>query len=90
MQIKAGRARILSLSDERQIIRQIHLLRELRVPFTAKRIVTKAAVSHVSERTVSRCLSKLGYRHRLSRKKGLLSKDDLKQREKLANHVLKT
>ena len=61
---KAGRPRILTLRDERQIIRHLHLLRGQRVPFTAKRIRTEVAVNHVSERTVRRCLNKYGYRYR--------------------------
>ena len=69
---KAGRPRILTPRDERQIIRQIHLLRGQPVPFTANRIRTEAALNHVSERTVRCCLNKHGYCYRQSRKKGLL------------------
>ena len=87
---KAGRRRILTLRDERQIIWQLYLLRGQRVPFTAKRIRTEAAVNNVSERTVRGCLNKYGYRYRQSRKKGLLSKDDMKKPKKFANRVLNT
>ena len=66
------------------------MLKGQRVPFTAKRIRTEAAVNHVSERIVRRCLNKYGYRYRQSRKKGLLSKDDMKKQKKFANRVLKT
>ena len=65
------------------------MLRGQRVPFTAKRIRTETAVSHVSERIVRRCLNKHGYRYRQSRKKGLLSKDDMRKQKKFANSVLK-
>ena len=87
---KAGRPRILTLRDEQQIIRQLHLLRGQHVPFTANRIRTEATVNHVRERTVRHCLNKHGYRYRQSRKKGLLSKDDTRKQKKFANGVLKT
>ena len=86
---KACTPRILTLRDEWQIIGQRHLLRGQRVPFTAKRIRIEAAVNHVSERTVKRCLNKHWYRYRQSCKKGLLSKDDMKKQKKFANSVLK-
>ena len=35
-------------------------------------------------------MNKHGYRYRQSRKKGLLSKDDMKKQKKFANRVLKT
>ena len=88
--LKADRPRILTITDERQIINQFHLLRGQCFPFAAKRIRTEAEVNHVSKRTVRCCLNKHGYRYRKSCKKGPLLKDGMKKQKKFAKHVLKT
>ena len=78
-----GRPRILSLRDERLIIRTLHRLRSERASFSVRKIQEETGL-HVSFKTIYRVLRKHGYRYRQSRKKGLLSKNDLQKRLKFA------
>jgi len=79
-----GRPRILSVREERLIIRTLMNLRRHRASFTAKRIQEEAGLQHVSIRTIQRVLHRHGYKYKQSRKKGLLSCKDKKRRLQFA------
>ena len=83
-----GRPRKLSLRDERNILRQISVLRSQKVNFTIKRLRLSAGIAHdVSDETVRRVLHRHNFAYRHSAKKGILSKADLSQRLKFAKTV---
>lgn len=83
-----GRPPKLSSRDKRAILRQIPKLRESVGSFTTKRLrVTSGIGNRVCDETIRRTLkeNKYGYYH--SRKKGILKRDDLKERLKFAKKV---
>ena len=82
-----GRPKVLSLRDERLIVRTLQRLRSERASFSARKIQEETGLFNVSLKTIYRALRKNGYRYRQSRKKGLLSKDDLKKRLKFARSM---
>ena len=77
-----GRPCKLSDQDERSIVRSIGKLRESDGHFTSKRVQVESAVNHVTNRTVRNCMNRNGYKYLRSRKKGLLSVQDMKKRTK--------
>ena len=61
--LNKGRPKILSLRDERNIVRQISRLRSKIGPFTLKRLAREAGIAEdVSMSTISRVLRKHGFR----------------------------
>ena len=79
---KGGRPRKLSNRDKRALIRALLWLRENEGRYTIKRVMEQAGFTeaHLSERSVSRYLNSQGYFSLQARKKGLMSRMDLKKR----------
>ncbi len=76
-----GRPPKLTPHDKRQILRSVPKLRQTDGSFTSPRVAVEAGVGQkVSNRTVRRILNKEGYSYLQSRKKGLLTQQDLKAR----------
>ena len=89
--MNTGRPPVLSQRDERKIINTVTKLRNEVGHFTSKRVKLEAGIENqTSIRTVRRCLNRFGFYYRHSRKKGLLTKDDMKTRKKFACKVIKT
>ena len=84
-----GRPNKLSLQDDRNIIRSVHKLRLSEGSFTSRRVQTESGVLDVSNRTIRRVLNKHNYFYLRSRKKGLLTKKDLKKRLKFCRNIIK-
>ena len=83
-----GRPPVLDDRDKRAILREMPKLRSNRGAFTVKKLMNECGiVDQASRRTVSRFLNKRGYRYLHSRKKGLMTKLDLKKRVKFARNV---
>lgn len=86
----AGRPRKLTFRDIRRIKMTFPRLREHAPSFTSKKVKLEAGIGNdVSNKTVRRCMNNLGYHYCQSRKKGLLSKEDMKVRQKFARKVKK-
>jgi len=80
-----GRPRKLSLRDERNLIRQLHICRRTIGSFSAKRLRMEAGIAPtVSIWTIRKALKKHGYHYLQARKKGLLTPKDLRRRLKFA------
>ena len=84
-----GRPRKLSIRTQRNLIRQLNLLREKEPNWTIKRLIEVAGVSNVSVRTVNRFLNESGYSYLQARRKGLLSNGDRKKRVAFARRMVK-
>ena len=86
-----GRPKVLTLRDERNILRQIpKLRRSMQGNFTLKDVRTGAGVREdVCDMTVSRVLHKEGYHLRRARRKGILTEKDVRIRLKFARHAKK-
>lgn len=83
-----GRPSKITDQHKRRILRAIPKLRELEGTFTAPRIRLEAGLEgKCSVRTVRRVLNKAGYFYLQSRKKGLMTAKDLKDRVKFCNKV---
>ena len=83
-----GRPSKLSERDKRSILRQVQVLRDSVGHFTSRHVRVSAGIgSRVSDETVRRVMRRdgLGYRH--ARKKGLLTRKDLKLRGEFARKV---
>ena len=78
--LNKGRPKKLSAQDSRNIIRTLGKVRKTDGTFTSRRLQLQAGCTHVSNKTVTRCLNKAGYHYLQSRKKGLLTAQDLKKR----------
>ena len=78
--VNPGRKKMLTVRDERKIIRTVGVLRKSVGSFTSKGVHSESGVSHVCNRTVRRCLNRAGYHYLQSRKKGLLLRKDLTKR----------
>ena len=90
-----GRPSKLSRNDRRNIKKLITETRESIGSFTSKRIQVSAGLEHVSNRTVRRAMNKHMYGYLHTRKKGVLSPDDIVLRlqwakEKVRNKVNQT
>ena len=87
-----GAPRRLSLRDERNILRQIPLLRKtLRGSFSLNDIRNAADVpKDVSDSTLRRVIHRAGYRYRPSARKGVLSESDARARLKFARNASRT
>lgn len=79
---KLGRHEKLTVRDKRKLHRAIISLRELNPNFTVMEVVQRSGIDlNVAHyRTFLRQIRKFGYQFRQSRKKGLLSSHDLKER----------
>ena len=76
-----GRPSKLTPKDKRRILRSVPKLRDTDGSFTSPRIAVEAGVEDkVSNRTIRRVLRSDGYSYLRSRKKGLMTKEDLKKR----------
>ena len=84
----AGRRRKFNEREERRIRRAIHSLRRRQGNFTAKGLLVELRIppTEVSVRTVQRHLHRMGYSYVHSRRKGVLSDKDRKQRLAFAKH----
>lgn len=84
-----GRPRKISERDKRLILRQIPLLRAEGGSFTIKRLRLAAGIdkNYCYDQNIQRVLHSEGYRYYHSRKKGLLTKKDLRNRLKFARKV---
>jgi len=89
--LQRGRPRKISKPQERHLLRQLKKLREVEGTFSVSRLMAAAGISeaHVTRRTVLNVLHRNGYRFRQARKKGLLTRKDLKVRKKFALRMVK-
>ena len=87
--LNKGRPPLLNERDYRLMKRQISVLREFEGSFSSRRLQSQSLGDRVSNSTLRRGLRKLGYRHYRTRKKGLLSKCDVKNRLKYARKIKK-
>lgn len=88
--VNTGRPKKLTTRDERNLLRQINVLRSQRVNFTIKRLRLAAGTPlDVSDETVRRMLHRHKFSYRHSAKKGVLSKNDLSKRLIFARTVAK-
>lgn len=84
----SGRPKKLTERDIRNIERAIIKLRKQVGSFPVRAVKSEASIGdEVSYQTVRRAIKQLGYGYRKARKKGLLTKTDLKERIKFANKV---
>ena len=81
----------LDKRQERKLLRSIQTLREREGNFTIKRLMENSCISRkeVSESTVSRFLNREGYYYLQARKKGLLTKTDMRTRRIFARRLQK-
>ena len=83
-----GRPPKLTARDKRNILRQVEILRRDYGYFTTKRLKVFAGVSpEISDETVRRVLRDAGFKYTHSRKKGILSRNDLQTRFEFAKTV---
>lgn len=84
-----GRPKKLTPREQRNIKRGIHILREQEGGFTIKRLMNQANIDQrkISVSTVSRYLNKEGYYCLQARKKGLLTRKDMKKRRIFARKM---
>ena len=87
---RRGRPSKLTDRKKRNILREINTLRATIESFATKRLHETAGVqTGLSEETVRRFLHSQGYRYYQSRKKGLLTPEDLKRRLKYTTEISK-
>ena len=85
-----GRPKLLNNHDKRNVIRNIEYLRRTEGNFSSKRLAMISGVSSkVKPRTFRSFLNKLGYRYRRSRKKGLITRKDLKLRKQFCSKCMR-
>ena len=86
-----GRPEKLTLGQKRSIIRNINILREENSNFTSKKLLLSSGINRndISPRTVRRFLNKNGYHYLQTRKKGILSKNDVRKRYKFVKMMRK-
>ena len=89
--ITYGRPRKISPQQGRYILRELNKLRRTEGSSSVPRLMAAAGISmaDVSRRTVINFLHRHGYRYRQTRRKGLLSSDDLHKRKKFAMKMIK-
>ena len=86
---KGGRPPKLNNRQVRNIIRKTKYLQKNETNFSSKRVKIMADVPNVSDRTVRRVMNKHDYGYRQSRKKGLMSDLDRKNRVQFCRNILK-
>lgn len=86
-----GRPEILNERDKRRLQRAVKILRETDANFTVMEVVQTSGIdiNRASYRTFVRYIRKLGYGFYNSRKKGVLTRNDLKKQRKFARPMLK-
>ena len=86
-----GRPRVINDRQERVIVRTFLKLRSTEGNFSCKRLLQASGLHEdtVSVRTLNRFLNAKGYSYLQSRKKGLMSADDLKKRRTFARTMEK-
>lgn len=86
-----GRPEKLSLRQKRSLLRNINILRQENSNFTSKKLLASSGINpkSISSRTVRRFLNKKGYHYLQARKKGVLSKTDIRKRYKFAKSMKK-
>ena len=79
------------MRQKRSIIQNINILREENSNFTSKKLLLSSGINRndISPRTVRRFLNKNGYHYLQTRKKGILSKNDVRKRYKFAKMMRK-
>lgn len=83
-----GRPPILTERDKRCILRELPRIEAEHGSYTVKHVLVETNLyNKVSRRTVGRFLNKQGLRYLHTRKKGLMSRQDLKKRVKFARKV---
>lgn len=85
-----GRPRLMTVRDERKMLRNLVNLRNDRACFSVRRLQEESDLGHVSTRTVCRHLHSNGYGYYQSRKKGLVTAKDRTIRLAFAKRHLKT
>ena len=85
--IKTGRPKKINPREQRNLIRQLYLCREQEGNFTSARLQYNCNLMHVSNNTVRRTLHQSGFKYLQSRKKGLMSKQDLVKRVKFVKDM---
>ena len=88
--IKRGRPSKLTDRAKRHILRCFSKIRESEGTFCVKRLMQQSGISErdVTPRTINRFLNDNGYRYLQARKKGLITRKDLKDRVAFATAVL--
>ncbi|XP_028415685.1 uncharacterized protein LOC114539215 [Dendronephthya gigantea] len=86
---KGGRPELLNARDKRNLVLSLKKLRAVDPNFTIKEVVQNSGVAlkSASYRTFVRCIKKLGYGFYPSRKKGVMTTKDFKQRRKFGREV---
>ena len=83
-----GRPRLLTEREKRNLIQGIHALRRSVGSFSICRLKLEAKIDkQISDYTVRRLLNRERYKYKQSRKKGLVSQNDLKLRLQFARKV---
>ena len=85
--LNKGRPPKLSTKDKRKVLRTIKYLREEVGSFTSKRVQIESGVTHVCNKSIRNILNKAGYFYLKSRKKGLLTMQDLIKRVRFCRKV---
>ena len=86
---KIGRPRIVTDRDERKLVLVLKKLRKTDGFLNSKKLQLQAGLTHLSNRTVRAILNEHGYKYLQSRRKGLLSGNDLKRRLRFARGMIK-
>lgn len=88
---RIGRPSKLTARDKRYLVREVLKLQESTGKFHISDVMrnTGFTYSDISVRSVSRCLNEQQYRYLQTRKKGLLSESDLRQRVTFARKMIK-
>ena len=86
-----GRLEKLTLRQKRSVLRNINILREEDSNFTSKKLLLNSEINpkDISSRTLRRFLNKNGYHYLQARKKGILSKTDIRKRYNFAKIMKK-
>lgn len=82
-----GRKRKLTPEHEALVLGSIAELREREGSFTSRRLMERAGIRHVTDRTVRRLLNRKGYFFLQARKKGLMSEADKVKRVEFARKM---
>ena len=86
---KAGRKNKITNKDKHRIKRNITKLREERGSFTSVDLQKASGLEHMHSCTLRRALHSMGYKHRTTRRKGIVNQNDKKARKAFANKIRK-
>ena len=86
---KGGRPQLLTARDKRKLHNSFKKLRKADPNFTIKEVVQDSGIGlkSASYRTFVRCIKKMGYGFYTSRRKGVMTTKDFKQRRKFAKEM---